>query len=185
MNSTDAKVTIHMVASLDGFIAKKDGSVSWMQSADKYEPGITLTEEAIATFLQTIDCYVMGSKTYEKALQLGWPYGEKRVIVLTHRNLNSDRKNVSFYKGDLVQLINNKLKPKYSNIWLVGGAMMTKKFLQLGLANEIVLSIIPILLGGGLLFFDYIGKELPLHLKEATTYKDGMVELTYEIKKLS
>ena len=91
-----------MVSSLDGFIAKNDGSVSWMHSTDTYEHGITLTDEAITAFLQKIDCYVLGSKTYEQALQLGWPYGEKPVIVLTHRSLTSDRKNVSFYEGDLV-----------------------------------------------------------------------------------
>ena len=56
-----------MVASLDGFIAKKDNSVSWMHSTDHYEKGITLTEEDIAKFIETIDCYVMGSKTYEHA----------------------------------------------------------------------------------------------------------------------
>ena len=63
-----------MVASLDGYIAKKDGSVDWMASDDHYEAGIMLTDEAIAAFLKKIDCYVMGSITYEQALKLGWLY---------------------------------------------------------------------------------------------------------------
>lgn len=66
---------------------------------------------------------------------------------------------------------------------MVGGAMLTKAFLRLNLADEIVVSIMPILLGDGTLFFDYIGSEQRLHLKDVTAYKDGMVELSYTIKK--
>jgi dihydrofolate reductase len=64
----------------------------------------------------------------------------------------------------------------------VGGAMLTKEFLRLKLANEIRVTVLPIILGDGLLFFDYIGVEQPLSLKDVTAYKNGMVELHYEIK---
>ncbi len=170
-----------MVASLDGFIAKKNGDVSWMQSQDHFEKGAILTEEQIESFLNSIDCYVMGSKTYEHALELGWPYGDKPVIVLTHRNLSSEKELVAFYSGDLNKLVNDLLKPKYKNIWLVGGAETAKDFLQLQLADELIVSFMPVLLGNGILFFDYIGKEQKLHLKDVTAYKDGMVEMSYEI----
>jgi len=171
-----------MVSSLDGFIAKKDSSLGWLHSTDSYDKGITLTDEAIANFLKKIDCYLMGSKTYESALVNGWPYGDKRVYVLTNRDLKSDRKNVRFIGGNLTKLVNKQLKPNYQHIWLVGGSIVTKEFLQLELADEIVLSIMPIILGEGALFFDFIGKEQALHLKDVTAYKDGMVELSYEIK---
>ena len=183
MSTHKSTLTIHMVSSLDGFIAKKDESVTWMQSADHYESGQTLTEEAIATFLATIDCYVMGAKTYEHALELGWPYGDVPVVVLTHRDLTDQRSTVSFVRGDLTELIVNVLKPKYGSIWMVGGAMLTKEMLRYQLADEIVISIMPILLGDGTLFFDFIGQEQLLHLKDVTAYQDGMVELTYEIVK--
>jgi dihydrofolate reductase len=64
------KLTIHMVSSLDGIIAKKDNSVSWFETASNYEKGVTLSEQEQADFLKTIDCYVMGSRTYELALEL-------------------------------------------------------------------------------------------------------------------
>ena len=169
-----------MVSSLDGFIAKKDGDVSWMHSTDNYEKGVTLTDEYIEEFLNSIDCYVMGSRTYEHALELGWPYGEKPVVVLTAKNLKSNRKSVEFHSGDLSKIVKD-LKLKYQNIWMVGGAMLTKEFLRLNLADEIVISIMPVILGDGTLFFDYIGKEMKLHLKDVKAYKDGMTELTYEI----
>lgn len=183
MKTDTSKVTIHMVSSLDGFIAKNDGSFSWLQSTDNYEKGITLSDEDIAVFIKTIDCYVMGSRTYEHALILGWPYGDVPVMVLTSRDLTTDRENVEFYSGDLDKLVNDRLKPNYQNIWMVGGAKITKEFIRLKLADDIIISITPIILGGGTLFFDYVGQEQPLHLKDVTTYKDGMVELWYEIKK--
>lgn len=172
-----------MVSSLDGFIAKKDGSVSWMRSKDTYEKGIELTKEYIEEFLKSIDCYVMGSRTYEHAIELGWPYGDVPVFVLTNRNFKSDKKNVEFLSGDLNEVVSNKLKPEFNNIWMVGGTMLTKEFLRLGLADEINITIIPTLLGDGTLFFDYIGKEIALHLKEVIAFKDGMIEMVYEIKK--
>ncbi|WP_204336089.1 dihydrofolate reductase family protein [Leptobacterium flavescens] len=183
MKTDTSRITIHMVSSLDGFIAKKDGNVSWMQSTDTYEKGVTLTQEQITDFVNSIDCYVMGSKTYEHALELGWPYGEVPVVVLTHRKLTTDKTSVEFYTGDLSDLVNKHLKPRYKNIWMVGGAELTKDFIRLNLADDIVISMMPVILGDGILFFDHVGKEQLLHLRDVTAYKDGMVELTYEIKK--
>jgi len=183
MSVSASKLTIHMVASLDGFIARKDGSVSWMHSNDHYEKGKTLTEEYVTEFLQGIDCYVMGSRTYEHALELGWPYGEKPVVVLTNRQLIAAKNTVEFYAGDLNALVNDQLKPRYQNIWMVGGAATTKDFIRQQLVDEIIISIMPIILGNGTLFFDFIGQEQVLHLKDVTAYQDGMVELSYEVRR--
>lgn len=183
MKTENSRITIHMVSSLDGFIAKKDGSVSWMHSKDTYEKGVELTKEYITKFLESIDCYIMGSRTYEHAIELGWPYGEIPVFVLTNRNLKTDKKSVQFLSGDLNEIVSDRLKTQYKNIWMVGGTMLTKEFLRLGLADEINITIIPTLLGSGTLFFDYIEKEISLHLKDVTAFKDGMVEIVYQIKK--
>ena len=173
------KLTIHMVSSLDGMIAKKDNSISWFETTDHYEKGTT--GEDPAEFLKTIDCYLMGAKTYELALELsksyGWAYGDTPTIVLTHRNLPVERPNIEFYSGDLSRLVIERLKPNYRNVWLVGGAALAKDFINAKLAHEIRLSILPIILGDGLPFFDQLGKEHPLHLKDVTAYKNGMVEL--------
>ncbi len=177
-----SNLTLHMVASLDGFISKQDGTVDWMHSQDQYDKGVALTEEDIADYLASIDCYVMGSHTYELALQLGWPYGDKPVVVVSSRSLSSDRASVSFFHGDIVELVEEQLKARYQNIWLVGGAALAKAFLQSNLVDKITLSIMPIILGGGTLFFDFIGKEIPLHLEDVKAYQDGMVELSYAVK---
>ena len=176
-----------MVSSLDGVIAKRDNSVSWFETSDDYEKGIDVTEQDAAEFLKKIDCYVMGSRTYEHALDLskayGWPYGDVPTLVLTHRNLPFDRPNIEKYSGDLNNLVNERLKPNYKNVWLVGGAVLANDFIRLKLADEIRLSVLPIILGDGTLFFDHIGQEQPLHLKDVTAYKSGMVELSYEIRR--
>ena len=187
MTTGTFKVTIHIVSSLDGFIAKKDNSVSWFETSDYYEKGVKVTEQDTEEFLKTIDCYVMGAHTYEHALELsksyGWVYGDVPTIVLTHRNLLIDRENIETYSGDLNKLVTEQLKPKYKNVWVVGGAMLAKDFIRLKLADEIRQSIIPIILGDGTLFFNQIGQEQALHLKNVTAYKNGIVELCYEIKK--
>ena len=174
-----------MVSSLDGIIAKKDNSISWFETSDYYEKGVT--GQDAEEFLKTIDCYVMGSRTYEHALELsksyGWVYGNVPTIVVTHRNLPVERQNIEIYSGDLSKLVNERLKPNYKNVWLVGGAMLVKDFIRLKLADEIRLSVLPIILGEGTPFFDHIGQEQALHLKDATAYKNGMVELYYEIRK--
>lgn len=174
-----------MVSSLDGYIAKKDNSVSWFETSDNYEKGVS--GQDAEEFLKTIDCYVMGSRTYEHALDLsktyGWAYGNTPTIVLTSRNLPVERDNIEFYPHDLRKLLNERLKPNYKNVWIVGGATLAKDFIRSKLADDIRLSVLPIILGDGTLFFDHIGQELPLHLKEVTAYKNGMVELWYEIRK--
>ena len=174
-----------MVSSLDGIIAKRDNSISWFDTTDNYEKGVDGQDPE--EFLKTIDCYVMGSKTYEHALELsksyGWAYGDKPTFVLTNRNLTTDRPNIEFYSGDLAKLVNERLKSKYKSVWVAGGAILTKDLIRQKLADEIRVSILPIILGDGLLFFDNIGQEQTLHLKDTTAYKNGMIELCYEIKK--
>ena len=150
-----------MVSSVDFFIASKDNSMSWLETVDSYEEGVT--GEDAEEFLKAIDCYVMGSRTYEHALVLGWPYGDTPTIVLTHRGLRSDRKSVEFHSGDLNKLLNEKLKPRFKNIWVVGGAAVAKDFIRMKLADDIRITTIPILLGDGTLFVDRVGEEHPLH----------------------
>ncbi len=173
-------VTLHMVSSLDGFVAKKDNSVSWLESAGSvYEAGVSISQEEIAAFVEAIDCYVMGSRTYEHALELGWVYGDTPVVVVSGREWPPARKSVEFYSGDLKTLVDAKLAPRYRNIWLVGGAMLCQRFLELGLVDEIRLTIAPVLLGEGLRLFAGSLTEERWNLKNVAAYKNGFVELLY------
>ena len=177
VNARRSMVTLHMVASLDGIIAKLDNDVSWLDSSgDFYEDGIADdSDDDVA-----IDCFVLGSRTYEHALELGWPYGDTPTVVTTTRTLPSTRKSVEFYSGNLKSLVNERLAPRFANIWLVGGAMLCGSFLKLGLVDEIRVSIVPVLLGEGLRLFNHSGGEVRWQLKNAVAYKTGVVELSYQ-----
>ena len=178
VNARRSTVTLHVVSSLDSFIAKKDNSVAWMNSpGDIYERGVS--EGNADDVVTSIDCFVLGSRTYEHALELGWPYGDTPTVVITNRELPSRRKGVEFYSGDLKKLVDEILAPQYGNIWLVGGAMLCQSFLRLGLVDEIRLMTAPIILGDGLHLFGDSGTEQKWHLKDVVAYKNGFVELSY------
>ena len=188
MANSDSRVTIHMVASLDGYVARKDGSVDWLETSDEFAGGDTLDPGFVETFLKTIDCYVMGSRTYETALNFeakgfGWAYGEKPTFVLTSRDLPRTRDTVEFYSGDLVQFVNERLRPTFRSIWFVGGGVVSGECLRLGLADEVRYSILPILIGDGIRFFEKLDKDVPLHLAEVKAYKSSTVALRYEVRK--
>jgi dihydrofolate reductase len=187
MATTDSRVTIHMAASLDGFIARKDGSVDWLETSDEFAGGDTMDPGSIEAFLETIECYVMGSRTYETALRfeakgLGWPYGDKPTFVLTRRALPRIRETVEFYSGDLAQFVTGRLRPTFRSIWFVGGGVVSAECLRLGLADEVRYSILPILIGGGIPFFEKLDRDIALHLAEVKAYKSGIVELRYEVR---
>lgn len=140
----------------------------------------------IEAFLKSIDCYVMGSKTYETALSfeakgLGWAYGDKPVFVLTSRRLARTRDSVDFYSGDLAAFVNGRLRPAFRSIWFVGGGSVSGECLRLGLADEVRYSILPVLIGDGIRFFEKLDRDVALHLTEIKGYKSGTVGLCYEI----
>lgn len=183
----DSRVTIHMAASLDGFIARKDGRVDWLETSDHFTGGETMDPGVVEAFLKTIDCYVMGSRTYETALRfeaqgLGWAYGDAPTFVLTSRELPRTRDTVEFHSGDLAQFVNGRLRSTFRAIWVVGGGMVSAECLRLGLADEVRYSIVPIVIGDGIPFFDRLDKDIALHLVEVKAYQSGVVGLRYEVR---
>lgn len=188
MAAADSRVTVHMAASLDGFIARRDGSTGWLETSDEFAAGEDMDPAHVEAFLRTIDCYVMGSKTYETALAfeargLGWVYGNKPTFVLTSRKLQRVRETVEFHAGELAQLVNGRLRQEFRSIWVVGGGAVAGQCLALGLVDEVRYSILPVLIGDGIRFFEKVDQDVALHLKEVKAYKSGTVGLCYEVKK--
>ena len=188
MTNPASHVTIHMVASLDGFIARRDGRVDWLETSDEFADGVTMEPGFIQEFLKTIDCYVMGSRTYETALAFeakgfGWSYGDKPTFVLTNRTLPRTRDTIEFHSGDLTKFVNDSLRRRFNSIWFVGGGVLSAECLRLGLADEVRYSVVPIVIGDGIRFFEKLDSDVALHLAEVTAYKNGMVELRYEVPK--
>lgn len=130
----------------------------------------------------------MGSRTYETALHFetrghGWAYGDKPAFVLTKRTLPRTRESVEFYSGDLAALVNTRLRREFRCIWFVGGSALAGECLRRGLADEVCYSILPILIGDGISFFERLENDIALHLASVKTYQSGMVELRYEVQR--
>jgi dihydrofolate reductase len=130
----------------------------------------------------------MGSRTYETALGFeakgfGWSYGDKPTFVLTHRELPRVRETVEFFAGDIAVLLNERLRPAFRSIWVVGGGMLSGECLRRGLADEVHYSILPILIGDGISFFERLDKDVALHLADVKAYKNGIVDLRYEVRR--
>ena len=152
------KTQYYTATSLDGFIARKDGRVDWLETSDEFEDGDPLDPEFVQEFLKTIDCYVMGSRTYETALGFeargfGWAYGDKPVFVLSTRELPAARDTVEVLACDLAELIENRLKPRFASIWIVGGGALAGEAIRRGFVDEVRWSIMPIMIGDGIRFF--------------------------------
>lgn len=186
MTALRSKVTIHMAASLDGFIARTDGRTDWMETEDEFPGGESMDPEFVHDFLHSIDCYVMGSRTYETALAfnakgLGWAYGDKPVFVLTTRSLPKARDTVELVSADLAHLLDERLRPAFRNIWVVGGSAVAGDAMRRGLADEVRYSVLPVLIGDGIPFFDGIDRDVALHLLEVKAYKNGIVALRHAV----
>src|SRR5262249_31530038 len=103
------------------------------------------------------------------------------TFVLTSRELPRIRDTIEFYSGDLTQFVDGNLRPRFGSIWFVGGGAVSGECLRLGLADEGRYSILPILIGDGITFFEKLDRDVPLHLTEVKAYKSGTVALCYEV----
>ena len=139
------KVILYITASLDGYIARKDGSIDWL-SGDGSDPNI---DNGYSAFCKTVDTIIMGSKTYEQIIhELSpnmWIYDGMQCFVATTRNLDEDS-NVKFVKGDLCALVSTLKQQKGKNIWIIGGAEIIEELLKENLIDEHIASVIPSIL---------------------------------------
>ncbi len=158
-----------------------------METSDVFAGGRTLDPATVETFLKTIDCYVMGSRTYETALSFeakgfGWSYGDKAVFALTTRALPKIRDRVECHSGDLAEFVGRVLRPAFRSIWFVGGGATCGECLRRGLADEVRYSILPILIGDGIPFFCRLETDMALHLADVNAYRSGVVDLCYAVR---
>lgn len=164
--------------SLDGYIAKPNDDIGFLSLVEKENE-----DYGYADFLKTIDTVIVGRKSFEKVLSLGfdYPHSDKEVYIISRTpkpNIGSFR----FYSSDLVELVLKLKKLKGKNIYCDGGAEIANVLLKNNLIDELYISIIPILLGNGISLFN---KDLPennLNLISAKTYEKGLVHLHYAKK---
>ncbi len=171
-------VVLYIAASLDGLIARSDGDISWL---DKYQGG--KEDYGYANFYKNVGASIMGANTYEKALTLSDGIDKNMpTYVVTHRKLQTMADaDVTFYSGNLADLLDKITKRTKKNIWLVGGGQLTQSFLKENLLDKIILSTIPIILGEGIPLFGNIKKEINCVLTGTKSYGSGIVQTHYDL----
>ena len=165
-------IALYTAASLDGYIARKDGSIDWLCGGND-------SGEDYGRFFATVDCLVMGKNTYDAVLGFGqWPYAGKPCYVMTHHPPKDNPHGVHFVSAGVEAFLKTAQENAHT-IWLVGGANLTGEFLGHGLIDEFNLFIMPILLGDGIPLFPRNSIERSLVLKAATRMERDCIKLTY------
>lgn len=168
---------LQIATSLDGYIARLDGSIDWLPVPEESGEDYGYTK-----FYNSIEALVMGSTTYEQVLGFGdWPYPGKFSYVLTTRNLSTTRTDVRFVKGGVEEVVEDVKKKGYKRVWLVGGGKVAASFMEKGLVSEYIIGVIPIILGAGISLYQSV-PEQNLDLIETNTFSSGVVGLRYRKK---
>lgn len=171
------QLSVFIATSLDGYIARRDGGIDWLQSVER--PG---EDYGYKAFADSIDTMVLGRKTYETALGFpAWPYAAFRCIVLSHQTLTA-RNGETFFCGEPEHLV-EKLTAEGARRVYVDGGEVVRQFLAAKLIDDLTISVIPIVLGDGIPLFKGGGTEQPLELLEGKTFPSGLVQLCYRVVK--
>jgi len=168
----------YVATSADGFIARTDGSVDWLdrpQARGNYGMG---------AFYRSIDACVMGRKTYEQAVKFGMPdgYSGKKNYVLSRTLKKAASPKISIINDDVTVFAERLRAEKGKHIWLVGGAELVASFLDAAAVDEFILHVIPHMIGGGIPLIVPRRCDLPLRLLDCRTFADGVVRQHYAVE---
>jgi len=184
------KCSVYIATSVDGFIAGKNGSVDWLETAGNPEAGTGSSAYVEMTdYMASVDCIVMGRKCMEMISSFNltpdqWPYGSTRIIVLS-KTLKKPCKNLidkmEMYSGDLSELIAKLENEGHQHAYIDGGTTI-QSFLNLRLINEMTITQIPILLGEGIPLFGSLAQDVNLEDAEAVACPSDYVQIRYKVR---
>ena len=173
---------VFIATSLDGYIARKDHTIDWLESQ-----GTTDEEHGYSQFIDTVDGIIFGRKTYEVVLNLTsgkWPY-TKPVIVLS-RTLNQS--DISLHLNDKVTVTNQSPADLLDTVdqqgWkraYIDGAMTIQSFLKTGLIEDLIITILPVLIGEGIPLFGNIPHDINLKLITSRQFPSGLLQSHYRV----
>ena len=179
------KCSVYIATSLDGFIARKNGSIDWLIGVN--DP--TSTEDyGYKVFFDSVDTLVIGRNTYELVLTFGeWPYAGKNVVVLSTgspkvpEHLAGSVEVTSLAPAELVK----QLAAKGAQYLYVDGGKTIQSFLSAGLIDELTITLTPILIGEGLPLFGPLNQDLKLRHIETKAYPNGFVQNKYQLVRIA
>lgn len=169
------KVILYIATSLDGYIARKNGAVDWLP-----QEGADL---GYNEFLQGIDTVLMGHTTYKQILSFDvkYPYTGKRNYVFTHDKTLERDEHAEFVHSNVTAFVKALKVTGFKNIWLVGGAQLFAHLFEHGVVDELILFVIPVVLGEGIPLFQGPFPEKRVELTRVHAHHGGIVELRYRL----
>ena len=183
-NLANIKSSVFIATSLDGFIAREDGNLDWLDAANAMIPAGE--DLGYSAFMASIDVVVMGRGTYEKVLSFSqWPYENKSVIVLSSKTLDipAALKNSVTHSSETPQELHARLSQAGAKRLYIDGGITIQRFLAAGLIDDMTITLIPTVLGNGIPLFGRAEKDILLKHIETKTYEGGFVQLTYQVAK--
>jgi dihydrofolate reductase len=177
------KASVYIGTSLDGFIARRDGSIDWLNEAQSLVP--EGEDCGFKAFMESVDALIMGRKTFEQVLTFGpWYYGETPVIVLSHNPMTipSHLPSTVSHSSESPQVLLDRLSDQGVKHVYVDGGSTIQGFLAESLIDEITITRIPIVLGEGIPLFGPMERDLNLTHVSTKTYEFGFVQTMYKIK---
>lgn len=178
------KNIVYCAMSLDGFIAEKDGGVEFLDSAGAPPDG---EDYGWSAFFGPIDALVMGRNTYDVLIGFGgeWPYGDKKIVVLTTRDIeiaDAVKDRVSTFSGAPDEVMAHLKLMNCQTLYIDGGKVV-QDFLRAGLIDEMILTVVPILLGEGIELFSDLPEYIHLDAVSTRRIDNGLIQLHYQLKK--
>jgi dihydrofolate reductase len=176
------RCAVFIATSLDGYIARADGSIDWLEEANTRIP--SGEDCGYAQFRSGIDAIVMGRNTFELALGFGaWVYQSTPVVVLSSRltTLPPNLPSSVSISADKPQDLVRRLSAKGLDRLYIDGGLTIQSFLAVDLIDEMTITTIPVILGGGIPLFGTLDHDLPLTLIESKAYDFGFVQSKYRV----
>ena len=170
------KVILYISMSLDGYIATKDNSLEFLSMVEQKNEDYGYND-----FVKSVDTVIIGRKTYEKVIAMGYeyPHTDKDVYIIT-RNERPSIGKFKFYTGGLTQLVYSLKNQLGKNIYCDGGAEIANELIKNNSVDEYIISVIPILLGDGIRLFKDGRPEEKLELVSTKQFDKGLVQLHYK-----
>ena len=171
------KIVLYIAVSLDGKIARPDGSVDWL---DKI-PNPGNLDYGYSDFYKSFDTTLQGYNTYQTILNFGipFPYPDKKNYVFTTKPDLENTEYVDFVSGDIISFIQNLKSEQGKDIWLIGGGKLNTALFNAGLIDEFQVFVMPVVVGEGIPLFDLMPNETMLRLIENKAFPSGVVALKY------
>lgn len=177
------KISVFLATSLDGFIARKDGSLNWLNNANTVVP--QGEDCGFRAFMGSVDTLVMGRITFEQILSFGeWPYGATPVIVMSSRKIEIPAhlpKTVTSSSESPLQLVERLSNQGAKHLYIDGGITI-QRFVQAGQLDEMTITLVPVILGEGKSLFGSLQKDIQLTHLSTHSYDFGFVQLKYAVK---